>query len=229
MKLNSAKEDECTAYGSDYNYNDSRKDNLDSTSCNNIAVQQQIYKSCDTIDHESGLNYGEYYSLHSILSFADQNSSVVNAKSNEYSLHATKNSHLFSEQLASFFKAGKHNKNSMIKSRYFNRKHLCKIITDFAANDDSIPDMLFEYLKDFVMIQSYLSSISAKTKVQLENANYILLYNIDKFFINDFKSFNFNMAYKTYCECKMQAQTDCSKANLAILILESNLKQFKLA
>lgn len=229
MKLNSGKEDECTVYSSNCNYNGSRKDNLDSTSCNSIAVQQQIYKSCDTIDHESGLNYGEYYSLHSIFSFADQSSSIVNAKSNEYSLHATKNSHLLSEQLASYAKAGKYNKNSMIKSRYFNRKHLCKIITYFAANDDSIPDMLFEYLKDFVMIKSYLSSVSAKTKVQLVNANYILLSNIDKFFNSDFKSFNFNLAYKTYCECKMQEQTECSKVSLAMLILESNLRQFKLA
>lgn len=180
MKLNSAKEEDCAGHDSDYN--GSRKENLDSNSCNNISSHQQIYKSCDTIDQESGLNYGEYYSLHSILSFADQSSSIANGKSNEYSLHATTNNGLMTGKLASYLKSGKSSKNALNNLRYFNRKDLCKIISHYAANDDSIPDMLFEYLQDFLMIKSYLISVSAKAKVQIDDDNEILFSNIDSFF-----------------------------------------------
>lgn len=227
MKLNSAKEEDCAGHDSDYN--GSRKENLDSNSCNNISSHQQIYKSCDTIDQESGLNYGEYYSLHSILSFADQSSSIANGKSNEYSLHATTNNGLMTGKLASYLKSGKSSKNALNNLRYFNRKDLCKIISHYSANDDSIPDMLFEYLQDFLMIKSYLISVSAKAKVQIDDDNEILFSNIDSFFINDFKSINFNMAYKAYCECKVQVQIDSPKFILANRILECNLREFMLS
>lgn len=93
MKLpdSTIKEEDCFGYSSDMNDTpnsgslkgqDNNPDSISyTTSCNTM---RQMYKSCDTIDQESGLNY---YSLHSMMSFATNNSLIND--DDEYNLHAT--------------------------------------------------------------------------------------------------------------------------------------------
>ena len=250
MKLSSLKDEECFGYSSDVN--DSKcQDNPDSisygTSCNTL---RQMYKSCDTIDQDSGLNY---YSLHSILSYATDHSSLMNGTSKEYNLHAANKR--ATNKMACRCKYNHsfrcNNRKHLYLSVRFNdsvkRKQKLKYIlanqlpciSNYSSNDDSIDDSFIEYLQDYVKLKSYLVTLAnnvinhdsqlCSTDRNAFDFILILKSNIEQYFQCDFKRYNFDLQYQNYCKIRAQKkQNKTSVCKIKDMIMNSHLDEFKL-
>lgn len=247
MKLNSVREDDNLGYSSDAN--DPKELQTDSISY--TASIKQMHKSCDTLDQDSGLNY---YSLHSILSFADQSSSILNGKSNEYSLHAT-NKRVSSQMTRSYkynltgackaptqkqiYVSIRFNGCPKSKQKYI-RVGSLPSCSSFSANDDTKSDPFLDYLRDLLFIKHYLGTLTAKVMAQRSHwdcdlaplASLILRVNIDEHFNREFKSCNFDMQFESHCQRTIivakYKDTETPVFNMTQAIMSTNLGSFQL-
>lgn len=229
MKFNTLNSNNCLGFSTD-TLESKYQDNADSlsysTSCN--TMKQNFHKSCDTIDHNSGLNY---YALHSIISYAVENNnnkilnkaSITNTKT--YELHDGKRNDISFDNINCYrynIKNGlcKANQNSPIGNRlyisvkidhtkndcnklgYIIVKHL-PCLYSYSFNDDSVHDPLMQYFNDCFAIKNYLNFMCQKQIVSVVAnvtgvSQSILVSNISHYFTTDFKQYNFNVQFVNY-------------------------------
>lgn len=214
MKFNN--DNGCFGYSADTlesRYKDNQESMPTAVASSNSA-KQNLHKSCDTIDQDSGLNY---YALHSIISYAaEKNNCFINKTNNKsYDLHDIS---IYSNEWNDKFHYNntfRQNDNCRkifatvtIPVNHHKRKYVLvnrlPHSKNYSVDDDSVYDPLRQYINDCVELKNFVQLLCQQQIVKVVQvatnvAEIILVSNISQYFDYDFKQYNFDLTYVNYC------------------------------